>query len=111
MAPKAAVSNPAGVVNYEAAQSQTSKREVNTHGQRPPVTSSNQHPLQANQLQQQSASQQYLTQQAAQNPESISPELAAMIVKKYVLPMFESNERKALKSKYNKMASIGASTG
>lgn len=45
------------------------------------------------------------------NPESISPELAAMIVKKYVLPMFESNEKKALKSKYNKMASIGANTG
>jgi tRNA U55 pseudouridine synthase TruB len=41
------------------------------------------------------------------NPESISPELAAMIVKKYVLPMFESKERKTLKSKYNKMTSIG----
>jgi len=41
----------------------------------------------------------------------ISPELAAMIVKKYVLPMFESNEKKALKSKYNKMASISATTG
>jgi hypothetical protein len=45
------------------------------------------------------------------NPESISPELAAMIVKKYVLPMFESQERKALKSKYNKMSSISAGTG
>ena len=45
------------------------------------------------------------------NPESISPELAAMIVKRYVLPMFESNEKKALKSKYNKISSIGAGTG
>ena len=45
------------------------------------------------------------------NPESISPELAALIVKKYVLPMFESQEKKTLKNKYNKMASIGSGTG
>ena len=43
--------------------------------------------------------------------ENISPELAAMIVKKYVLPMFESKEKKNLHAKYNKMSSIGAATG
>lgn len=45
------------------------------------------------------------------NAENITPEMAAFIVKKYVLPMFESKERKALKSKYNRMTSIGANTG
>jgi hypothetical protein len=38
--------------------------------------------------------------------EQISPELAAMIVKNYILPMFESDGKKSLKNKYNKMAGI-----
>ena len=45
------------------------------------------------------------------NPESISPELAALIVKRYVLPMFESNEKKSLKNKYNKISSISDNIG
>ena len=38
--------------------------------------------------------------------DEISPELAAKIVKNFILPMFESNEKKSLKTKYNKMSSI-----
>lgn len=38
--------------------------------------------------------------------DDISPELAAKIVKNFILPMFESNEKKDLKTKYNKMKSI-----
>ena len=41
--------------------------------------------------------------------DEISPELAAKIVKNFILPMFESTEKKNLKTKYNKMSSI--STG
>ena len=41
----------------------------------------------------------------------ISPELAAQIVKNYILPMFESNEKKVLKQKYNKLSSISGATG
>lgn len=37
--------------------------------------------------------------------------MAAQIVKNYILPMFETDERKKLKFKYNKMASIQAATG
>ena len=43
--------------------------------------------------------------------DQISPELAAAIVKNYVLPMFESKQKKQLKSKYNKMTSISQATG
>lgn len=43
--------------------------------------------------------------------EEISPELAAMIVKNYILPMFESSHKRDLKTKYNKMAGIRAATG
>ena len=35
--------------------------------------------------------------------DQISPELAAQIVKCYILPMFESDGKKFLKQKYNKM--------
>ena len=35
----------------------------------------------------------------------ITPELAAMIVKNYVLPMFETNAKKSLRLKYNRMSS------
>ena len=38
--------------------------------------------------------------------DEISPELAAKIVKNFILPMFESTEKKDLKTKYNKMKSI-----
>jgi hypothetical protein len=38
--------------------------------------------------------------------DNISPELAAQIVKHYILPMFESDEKKNLKNKYNKLSSI-----
>ena len=41
----------------------------------------------------------------------VPPELAAMIVKNYLLPMFESDEKKALKQKYNKLQSISQNTG
>ena len=40
----------------------------------------------------------------------ISPELAAQIVKNYILPMFETQEKKHLRNKYNKMSSIATST-
>jgi hypothetical protein len=43
--------------------------------------------------------------------DAVSPTLAAQIVKNYILPMFETDERKKLKSKYNKMAGIRAATG
>ena len=43
--------------------------------------------------------------------DQISPELAAAIVKNYVLPMFESKQKKQLKTKYNKMTSISKATG
>jgi hypothetical protein len=36
--------------------------------------------------------------------EDVTPEIAAMIVKNFILPMFESDEKKYLKKKYNKMA-------
>ena len=36
----------------------------------------------------------------------ISPELAASIVKNYILPMFETTEKKNLRNKYNKMSQI-----
>ena len=38
--------------------------------------------------------------------DQISPELAALIVKKFVLPMFESEDKKQLTSKYNKMKGV-----
>lgn len=38
--------------------------------------------------------------------DQISPELAALIVKNYILPMFESDGKKSLKNKYNRMAGI-----
>jgi len=38
--------------------------------------------------------------------DQISPELAAQIVKFYILPLFESEDKKTLKSKYNKMHGI-----
>ena len=43
--------------------------------------------------------------------DQISPEVAAQIVKHYILPMFESDGRKLLKQKYNKMAGISSATG
>lgn len=43
--------------------------------------------------------------------DQISPELAAQIVKNFILPMFESDDKKYLKNKYNKMQGIGAATG
>ena len=43
------------------------------------------------------------------NMDQISPELAAQIVKNYILPMFESDGKKQLKSKYNKMAGMASS--
>lgn len=47
----------------------------------------------------------------SQREDAVSPTLAAQIVKNYILPMFETDERKLLKSKYNKMAGIRAATG
>ena len=43
--------------------------------------------------------------------DNISPELAAQIVKHYILPMFESDEKKNLKNKYNKLSSIANKQG
>lgn len=43
--------------------------------------------------------------------DNLSPEVAAQIVKHYILPMFESDGRKLLKQKYNKMAGISNATG
>ena len=40
--------------------------------------------------------------------DQISPELAAQIVKNYILPMFESDGKRALKSKYNRMQGIAS---
>ena len=37
--------------------------------------------------------------------DDISPELAAQIVKNYILPMFESDEKKYLKRKYDHLHS------
>lgn len=37
--------------------------------------------------------------------DDISPELAAQIVKNYILPMFESDEKKYLKKKYDRLQS------
>jgi len=37
--------------------------------------------------------------------------MAARIVKTYILPMFESDGKKELKNKYNKLASIGGAMG
>lgn len=47
------------------------------------------------------------------NIDDISPEMAALIVKKFILPMFESDGKKLLKGPkhLNKMAGIGALTG
>lgn len=53
----------------------------------------------------------FLKAKALKDNHKITPELAAQIVKDYVLPMFESDQRKQMKSKHNKMASIGAGTG
>ena len=36
-------------------------------------------------------------EQKKKEPEAISPELAAMVVKKYIIPMFESNNSKEVK--------------
>lgn len=36
--------------------------------------------------------------------DQISPELVSYIVQKHILPMFESDEKKQLKQKYNKMS-------
>ena len=49
--------------------------------------------------------------QRSASPNGISPELAAQIVKNYILPMFESDAKKDLRSKYNKLTSISAATG
>lgn len=38
--------------------------------------------------------------------DDVSPELAAKIVKQYLLPMFESGEKKQLKVKYQKMGNM-----
>jgi len=43
--------------------------------------------------------------------DQISPELAAQIVKSYILPMFESDGKKQLKSKYNRMQGIASQGG
>ena len=40
------------------------------------------------------------------NLDEIPPELAAQIVKAYILPMFESTGKKELKSKHNKILGI-----
>lgn len=37
--------------------------------------------------------------------EDVSPELAALIVKNYILPMFESDTKRSLKRKYTKFTS------
>ena len=41
--------------------------------------------------------------QRSGSPNGISPELAAQIVKNYILPMFESDAKKDLRTKYNKL--------
>jgi hypothetical protein len=41
----------------------------------------------------------------------ITPELAAMIVKNYVLPMFETDAKKSLRVKYNRMSSAKKNNG
>lgn len=57
------------------------------------------------------SSQKFLAQKEMMNPDNITPEMAAIIVKRYILPMFESTEKKTLKTKYNKMASINQNIG
>ena len=47
----------------------------------------------------------------AASKDEVSPAFAAQIVKQFILPMFETDERRSLKSKYNKMTSIRAATG
>lgn len=42
--------------------------------------------------------------------DQISPELAAKIVKYYILPMFESDGKKRLKKQYNKIQSVASPT-
>ncbi len=37
--------------------------------------------------------------------DDVSPELAALIVKNYILPMFESDNKRSLKRKYTKLTS------
>ena len=39
--------------------------------------------------------------------QTISPELAAKIVRDHILPMFESEGKKSLKNKQNKLNAIG----
>jgi len=39
----------------------------------------------------------------------VTPELAAQIVKNFILPMFESEDKKSLSLKYNKMQGMAAS--
>ena len=41
--------------------------------------------------------------------DQVTPELAASIVKHFILPMFESDTRKGLKRKYSRMQEIGRS--
>ena len=49
-----------------------------------------------------------LTKQTSASSAEITPELAAQIVKNYILPMFESQEKREMKHKYNKMAGIAS---
>jgi len=42
--------------------------------------------------------------------DGVSPELAARIVKSYILPMFETDQKKELKNKYNKLSAISGAT-
>ena len=46
---------------------------------------------------------------AKKNSETISPDLAAAIVKQYILPMFEAGAKREQKLKYNKISSIAQS--
>ena len=40
--------------------------------------------------------------------QQVTPELAAQIVKDYILPMFESDGKKDLKSRYNKLQGMNS---
>ena len=46
-----------------------------------------------------------------QENEKVTPEMAAKIVKEYVLPMFESDQKKILKGRHNKLQNISAQLG
>lgn len=42
--------------------------------------------------------------------DQISPELAALIVKRYILPMFESDAKRSLDSKFNRLRGVSRGT-